>query len=174
MSNKPNVKSSNSEDSVDHPMHTKSRPITISTKYKEDPKRQMKAAQWFGGEDIRVNTIPAPDITDAGDAIVRITTCTICGSDLHMYFNQLPAPRGVGMQKGDVMVMNQWASWIKLDRMSKTSKWDNGSSYPHPLHVVNVSIAMMNGILYVIPLIHPPVWKLSTVIVLLVSLVILI
>jgi len=103
MSSRSNDKSSSGEDNPSHIMHTKSRPITISTKYKEDPNRTMMAAQWFGTEDVRVNSIPAPDITDAGDAIVRITTATICGSDLHMYFNQLPAPRGVGMQKGDVM-----------------------------------------------------------------------
>jgi len=103
MSSRSNDKGSSNEDSTSHPLHTKSRPITISTKYNEDHSRTMQAAQWYGTEDIRVNTVPAPDITDAGDAIVRITSCTICGSDLHMYFNQLPAPRGVGMQKGDIM-----------------------------------------------------------------------
>lgn len=44
----------------------------------------MKAAQWTGTRSITLNAVPRPAIT-AADAIVRITHCTICGSDLHMY-----------------------------------------------------------------------------------------
>jgi len=93
----------NGGNKVDDAQYTKSREITISTKFKEDPTRTMNATEWHGTEDIRLVTRPAPDITDPSDAIVRVTTCTICGSDLHMYFNKLPAPRGPGMQKGDVL-----------------------------------------------------------------------
>ena len=75
----------------------------MNAKYAEDPTRTMKAAEWHGKEDIRVVTRPAPAITDPADAIVRVTSMTICGSDLHMYFNVLPAPRGAGMQTGDIM-----------------------------------------------------------------------
>ena len=56
----------------------------MNAKYAEDPNRTMKAAEWHGKEDIRVATRPAPAITDPDDAIVRITSMTICGSDLHM------------------------------------------------------------------------------------------
>lgn len=47
----------------------------------------MKAAQWTGTRSITLNAVPRPAITAAAaaDAIVRITHCTICGSDLHMY-----------------------------------------------------------------------------------------
>ena len=112
-------------------------PIVISTKYKEDPTKKMKATEWHGTQDIRVIERPAPAITDASDAIIRITSATVCGSDLHMsvhtqlhltvhqnyasidsrshttlcctcfrsvrYFNKVPAPRGAGMQTGDVL-----------------------------------------------------------------------
>jgi len=49
----------------------------------------MKAAQWQGAKKIEVGTVPKPMITAPKDAIVRITHCTICGSDLHMYVGEL-------------------------------------------------------------------------------------
>jgi len=45
----------------------------------------MKAVTWHGKRDIRVDTVPDPKIEDPTDAIVRITTTGICGSDLHLY-----------------------------------------------------------------------------------------
>jgi len=79
------------------------RSLTVSSKYVEDPSRTMMAAEWHGTETIKVVQRPAPDITDPCDVIVRVTSMTVCGSDSHMYFNELPAPRGTGMQKGDIM-----------------------------------------------------------------------
>lgn len=75
----------------------------MSTKYVEDKSRTMLATEWHGAEDVRVVSRPAPDITDPGDAVVRVTSATVCGSDLHMYYNVLPVPRGVGMQTGDIL-----------------------------------------------------------------------
>ncbi|MGB8997357.1 MAG: zinc-dependent alcohol dehydrogenase [Pseudonocardiaceae bacterium] len=45
----------------------------------------MKAVTWHGKRDIRIDTVPDPKIEDPTDAIVRITTTGICGSDLHLY-----------------------------------------------------------------------------------------
>jgi threonine dehydrogenase-like Zn-dependent dehydrogenase len=45
----------------------------------------MKAVAWHGKRDVRVDTVPDPAIKDATDAIVRITSTAICGSDLHLY-----------------------------------------------------------------------------------------
>lgn len=59
----------------------------------------MKAAQWFGTKHIEVGIVPKPMITAPKDAIVHITHCTICGSDLHMYVGEMNA----AMQKGDIM-----------------------------------------------------------------------
>jgi threonine dehydrogenase-like Zn-dependent dehydrogenase len=58
----------------------------------------MKALVWHGKEDIRCDTIPDPQIEDQRDAIVRVTSCAICGSDLHLFHHFMPA-----MKKGDVM-----------------------------------------------------------------------
>jgi threonine dehydrogenase-like Zn-dependent dehydrogenase len=45
----------------------------------------MKALAWHGKRDVRVDNVPDPTIREPTDAIVRITTTAICGSDLHLY-----------------------------------------------------------------------------------------
>src|SRR3954453_21242103 len=45
----------------------------------------MKAVAWHGKRDVRVDTVADPTIENPTDAIVRITTTAICGSDLHLY-----------------------------------------------------------------------------------------
>ena len=45
----------------------------------------MKAVTWHGKRDVRVDTVPDPSIEHPTDAIVRITSTGICGSDLHLY-----------------------------------------------------------------------------------------
>lgn len=58
----------------------------------------MKALVWHGKEDIRCDTVSDPEIEDERDAIVKITSCAICGSDLHLFHNFIPA-----MLPGDIM-----------------------------------------------------------------------
>jgi threonine dehydrogenase-like Zn-dependent dehydrogenase len=58
----------------------------------------MKAVAWHGRRDVRVDTVPDPRIEKPTDAIVRITTTAICGSDLHLY-----EVLGPFMSKGDVL-----------------------------------------------------------------------
>jgi len=58
----------------------------------------MKALVWRGTTDIRCETVPDPTIEDARDAIIKVTSCAICGSDLHLYDHFMP-----GMQSGDIM-----------------------------------------------------------------------
>ncbi len=45
----------------------------------------MKALSWHGVHDVRVDTVPDPEIQDSTDAIIRVTSSGICGSDLHLY-----------------------------------------------------------------------------------------
>ncbi len=45
----------------------------------------MKAVTWHGRRDVRVETVPDPTIKESTDAIVRITSTGLCGSDLHLY-----------------------------------------------------------------------------------------
>ena len=58
----------------------------------------MKALVWHGKEDIRCDTVSDPEIEDARDAIIKVTSCAICGSDLHLFHNFNPA-----MEPGDIM-----------------------------------------------------------------------
>jgi threonine dehydrogenase-like Zn-dependent dehydrogenase len=58
----------------------------------------MKAVTWQGKRDISVEEVPDPVIQEPTDAIVRITSTAICGSDLHLY--EVMAPF---MEKGDIM-----------------------------------------------------------------------
>ena len=58
----------------------------------------MRALTWHGKEDIRCETVPDPTIQDGRDAIVKVTACAICGSDLHLMGGFVPT-----MQRGDVL-----------------------------------------------------------------------
>jgi len=58
----------------------------------------MKAVVWHGVNDVRVERVPDPTILNARDAIIRITTTAICGSDLHLYDGYIPT-----MQAGDIL-----------------------------------------------------------------------
>ena len=58
----------------------------------------MKALCWHGKKDIRCDTVPDPKIENPRDAIIKVTACAICGSDLHLYNGFMP-----GMMSGDVL-----------------------------------------------------------------------
>ena len=58
----------------------------------------MKALCWHGTGDIRCDTVPDPTIEDARDVIIKVSSCAICGSDLHLMDGQMPT-----MESGDVL-----------------------------------------------------------------------
>jgi threonine dehydrogenase-like Zn-dependent dehydrogenase len=58
----------------------------------------MRALRWHGKHDIRCDTVPDPEIEEPRDAILRVTSCAICGSDLHLFDGFMP-----GMKSGDIM-----------------------------------------------------------------------
>ena len=58
----------------------------------------MKALTWHGRRDVRVDAVPDPTIEQPTDAIVRVTSTGLCGSDLHLY-----EVLGPFMQEGDVL-----------------------------------------------------------------------
>jgi threonine dehydrogenase-like Zn-dependent dehydrogenase len=58
----------------------------------------MKAICWHGTHDVRCDNVADPGIVEPGDAIVRITSTAICGSDLHLYDGLMPT-----MESGDVL-----------------------------------------------------------------------
>src|SRR5260370_41954200 len=58
----------------------------------------MKALTFHGKRDVRVDEVPDPSIQDPTDAIVRITSTAICGSDLHLY-----EVLGMYLDEGDIL-----------------------------------------------------------------------
>lgn len=57
-----------------------------------------RALIWEGKKDIRCESVPDPVIEHPRDAIIKVTTCAICGSDLHLFDGFMP-----GMESGDIM-----------------------------------------------------------------------
>jgi threonine dehydrogenase-like Zn-dependent dehydrogenase len=70
-------------------------PATTSHK---DKSTMMTAVEWHGKGDVRVVQRPKPMITEPKDCIVRVTSTTICGSDLHLYHEEFS-----GMYTGDIL-----------------------------------------------------------------------
>jgi threonine dehydrogenase-like Zn-dependent dehydrogenase len=58
----------------------------------------MRALTWQGKHDVRVETVPDPQILNPRDAIIEITSTAICGSDLHLYDHYIQ-----GMKSGDIL-----------------------------------------------------------------------
>ena len=58
----------------------------------------MRALIWHGKEDVRVETVPDPEIVTPRDAVIEITATAICGSDLHLYDAVIP-----GLIPGDIL-----------------------------------------------------------------------
>ncbi|MDB5368116.1 MAG: fdhA 2 [Rhodospirillales bacterium] len=77
----------------------------------------MRAACWHGKEDIRVDTVPDPAILDGRDAIVRITSTCICGSDLHLYDGYVPT-----MESGDILGHEFMGEVVEVGRDNKKLK----------------------------------------------------
>ncbi|AUA57038.1 Formaldehyde dismutase [Achromobacter spanius] len=58
----------------------------------------MKALCWHGKHDVRYDTVPDPTLEHPGDAIIKVSACAICGSDLHLFDGFMPQ-----MKSGDVL-----------------------------------------------------------------------
>ncbi|MEJ7710969.1 MAG: alcohol dehydrogenase catalytic domain-containing protein [Pyrinomonadaceae bacterium] len=58
----------------------------------------MKALCWQGKNSVSVENVPDPKILNPRDAIIKITSTAICGSDLHLYDGYIPT-----MEKGDIL-----------------------------------------------------------------------
>ena len=77
----------------------------------------MKALCWYGTGDVRVETVPEPKILNPGDAIVKITSTAICGSDLHLFDGFMPT-----MQKGDILGHEPMGEVVEVGKEVKNLK----------------------------------------------------
>ncbi len=74
----------------------------------------MKALVWHGTTDIRCDEVPDPQIEQPRDAIIKVTSCAICGSDLHLYDHFMP-----GMKNGDIMGHESMGEVVEVGAESK-------------------------------------------------------
>jgi threonine dehydrogenase-like Zn-dependent dehydrogenase len=77
----------------------------------------MKALCWHGKSDIRCDEVPDPEIQDPRDAIIKVTSCAICGSDLHIYDGIIPT-----MKNGDCLGHETMGEVIEVGSENKALK----------------------------------------------------
>src|SRR5438270_13585578 len=77
----------------------------------------MKALAWHGKGDIRCEEVPEPRIEEPRDAIIKVTACAICGSDLHIYAGIIPS-----MHKGDVLGHENMGEVVEVGPENKKLK----------------------------------------------------
>ena len=58
----------------------------------------MRALCWNGTHNVQVETVPDPELINPHDAIIKVTSTAICGSDLHLYDGFIPT-----MERGDIL-----------------------------------------------------------------------
>ncbi len=88
----------------------------------------MKANCWIGKNDVRVEQVPDPKILNQGDAIVKITSTAICGSDLHLYGGFVPT-----MESGDILGHEFMGEIVEVGRGVKKLKKGDRVVVPFPI-----------------------------------------
>src|ERR1700712_2033657 len=80
----------------------------------------MRALCWHGKYDVRVDTVPDPTILKPTDAIVKITSTAICGSDLHLFDGYQPR-----MEAGDILGHEPMGVVVEVGSAVKKLKKDD-------------------------------------------------
>ena len=77
----------------------------------------MRALTWHGTKDVRVETVDDPEIVNPRDAIIKITSTAICGSDLHLYDGVIP-----GLKPGDILGHENMGEVVEVGPKSTLKK----------------------------------------------------
>jgi threonine dehydrogenase-like Zn-dependent dehydrogenase len=88
----------------------------------------MKANCWYGMHDVRIETVPDPKILNPRDAIVKISSTAICGSDLHLYDGFVPT-----MEKGDILGHEFMGEVVEVGKGIKNLKRGDRVVVPFPI-----------------------------------------
>src|SRR3712207_2446327 len=88
----------------------------------------MRATCWMGRNTVKVENVPDPQILNARDAIVQITSTAICGSDLHLYDGYVPS-----MKRGDVLGHEFMGEVVEVGREVKNLKVGDRVVVPFPI-----------------------------------------
>jgi threonine dehydrogenase-like Zn-dependent dehydrogenase len=88
----------------------------------------MRANCWHGKRDMRIEQVPDPKIMNQRDAIVKITSSAICGSDLHLYNGLIPT-----MVKGDILGHEFMGEVVEVGREVKNLNVGDRVVVPFPI-----------------------------------------
>jgi threonine dehydrogenase-like Zn-dependent dehydrogenase len=88
----------------------------------------MKALCWCGTTSVRVQDVPDPEIINPRDAIIRITSTAICGSDLHLYNGFIPT-----LMKGDILGHEFMGEVVEVGAAVKNLKVGDRVVNPFPI-----------------------------------------
>jgi len=88
----------------------------------------VRALCWWAANDVRVDTVPDPTIINPHDAIVKITSTAICGSDLHLYDGYIPT-----MLKGDILGHEFMGEIVEVGSDVKNLKVGDRVVVPFPI-----------------------------------------
>ncbi|MFL5461662.1 MAG: zinc-dependent alcohol dehydrogenase [Gemmatimonadales bacterium] len=88
----------------------------------------MKANCWMGKKKVQIEEVPDPKILNSHDAIVRITSTAICGSDLHLYNGFVPT-----MEKGDVLGHEFMGEVVEIGSSVRNLKVGDRVVVPFPI-----------------------------------------
>lgn len=88
----------------------------------------MRALCWHGAKDVRVDNVPDPKILNPRDAILKITSTAICGSDLHLYDGYIPT-----MEKGDILGHEFMGEVVELGSAVSNLKIGDRVVVPFPI-----------------------------------------
>ncbi len=88
----------------------------------------MRANCWMGTRHVQVQNVPDPKILSPRDAIVRVTSTAVCGSDLHLYNGFIPT-----MKRGDVLGHEFMGEVVEIGRSVKNVKVGDRVVVPFPI-----------------------------------------
>lgn len=88
----------------------------------------MRAVCWQGDKHVSVETVPDPGILNPHDAIVRVTSTAICGSDLHLYNGRVPT-----MERGDILGHEFMGEVVEIGPSVKKVKVGDRVVVPFPI-----------------------------------------
>ncbi|KAG9551664.1 hypothetical protein KCV04_g19617, partial [Aureobasidium melanogenum] len=76
--------------------------------------KQMKAVHYEGPFKVSVKDVPLPKLEHPDDAIIKVTTAAICGSDLHMYQGRTAAESGLVFGHENMGIVTEVGSGVTL------------------------------------------------------------
>jgi threonine dehydrogenase-like Zn-dependent dehydrogenase len=112
----------------------------------------MKANCWMGKKRVQVEEVPDPKILNSQDAIVKITSTAICGSDLHLFNGFIPT-----MERGDVLGHEFMGEVVEVGPGVKTLKVGDRVVVPFPISC-GICFACQAGLFSVCENSNPNAW----------------